>query len=120
MGQTFAAMDLSVLRRDWDLLLLDVAPVRAWERLLFVECGDGWVVEEAWRRALKGFACGLDTSPARVALATELRGVPGKLEFKTWDGARLPCPSQSFHRVDSTFAWGRCGDRPALLADMHR
>src|SRR3989442_10450342 len=31
---------------------------------------------------LKGVACGLDTDPAHIARATELRGVPGKLEFK--------------------------------------
>ncbi len=107
-------------RRDWDLRLLDVARVRAWERLLFVQCGDGWIVEEAWRRLLKGVACGLDTSPAHVARATQLRGVPGKLEFKTWDGARLPCPSQSFHRVLSTFALEGCRDPAGLLREMHR
>src|SRR2546430_8303774 len=52
--------------RDWDTHLLDVARIRAWERLLFVERGDGWIAEEAWRRALKGSACGLDTSPSQV------------------------------------------------------
>jgi len=65
------------------LLLLDLAPIRAWERLLFVQCGDGWIAEEAWRRVLKGFACGLDTTPGHVARASELRGVPDKLEFRT-------------------------------------
>ena len=50
---------------------------------MFVQCGDGWIAEEAWRRVLKGFACGLDTSPRQVARASELRGVPGKLENKT-------------------------------------
>jgi len=107
-------------RRHWDLRLLDVSRIRAWERLLFVQCGDGWIVEEAWRRLLKGVACGLDTDPAHVARATELRGVPGKLEFKTWDGVRLPCPSQSFHRVLSTFALEGCGDPAGLLREMHR
>ena len=107
-------------RRDWDLRLLDAARIRASERLLFVQCGDGWIVEEAWRRLLKGVACGLDTDPAQVARATELRGVPGKLEFKTWDGARLPCSSQSFNRVLSIFTLEECGDPAGLLREMHR
>jgi len=108
------------LRRDWELLLLDLASIRAWERFLFVQCGDGWIVEEAWRRVLKGFACGLDTSAGHVARGSELRGVPGKLEFKTWDGTRLPCASQSFHRVFSTYALEQCAAPAALLREMGR
>ena len=108
------------LRRDWDLLLLDVAQVRAWERLLFVACGDAWIVEEAWRRALKGYACGVDISPQRVARATALRGVPGKLEVKSWDGTHLPCQDRSFDRVISTFALRDCAEPATLLNEMHR
>lgn len=108
------------LRRDWELLLLDLAHLRAWERLLFVQCGDGWMVEEAWRRVLKGFACGLDTSPANVARASELRGVPGKLEFKSWDGTCLPCASQSFDQVFSIFALERCAAPAVLLRELQR
>jgi ubiquinone/menaquinone biosynthesis C-methylase UbiE len=108
------------LRREWELLLLDVARVRAWERLLFVACGDGWIAEEASRRALRGFACGVDRAPQQVARATELRGVTGRLEFKTWEGARLPCLAQSFHRVFSTFALAQCADPALLLREMQR
>jgi ubiquinone/menaquinone biosynthesis C-methylase UbiE len=107
-------------RRDWELLLLDLARLRAWERLLFVQCGDGWIVEEAWRRVLKGFASGLDTSPGHIARAVELRGVPGKLEFRTWDGTRLPFPSQSFDRVFSIFALERGAAPAALLRELGR
>ena len=103
------------LRRDWELLLLDVARVRAWERLLFVACGDGWIAEEASRRVLRGFACGLDRAPQQIARATELRGVAGKLEFKTWDGTHLPCIYRSIHLVFSTFALARCPDPATLL-----
>src|SRR5256885_3887969 len=92
------------LQRGLDLLVLDAMRIQAWERLLFLQCGAGWIVEEAWRRALRVYACGLDTSPALVARATELRGVPGKLEFRTWDGQRLPCPDGSFRSLVSTFA----------------
>jgi len=119
--QSFAGIDTDAgLRRDLDLLVLDVATLQAWERLLFVGCGDGWIAEEAWRRVLRGYACGLDRSPALVARATELRAVPGRLEFATWDGSRLPCADSSFHRVFSTFALGPSTDLASVLAEMYR
>jgi len=108
------------LQRGLDLLVLDVMRIRAWERLLFLECGEGWIVEEAWRRALRVYACGFDTSPALVARANELRGVPGKLEFTTWDGQRLPCPDRSFHRLVSTFTLERSADVGGVLTEMRR
>src|ERR1051325_2443407 len=77
-------------RRAQDLFVLDRVKIQAWDRILFVQCGDGWIVEEAWRRAMRAYVCGLDTSDADIALATQLREVPGKVEFKTWDGQRLP------------------------------
>ena len=108
------------LWREWELLLLDVARVQAWERLLFLECGDGWIAEEAHRRALKGYACGLDTTVELVSLATELRGVPGMLEFAAWDGNRLPCPDQSFDRVMSSFALQPRPEPLPLLTEIQR
>src|SRR5437588_13099284 len=86
-------------RRALDLLVLDRVSIRAWERILFVQCGDGWIVEEAWRRAGRAYVCGLDTSDADVALATQLREVPGKVEFKMWDGQCLPVADRAFDRV---------------------
>jgi len=44
----------------------------------FVECGDGWLVEEAWRRLGKGSVWGLSTSRQLVELAVRLRAVPGR------------------------------------------
>jgi len=115
-----SAAERERLQRSRSLLLLDQARIQAWQRLLFVECGDGWIVEEAWRRARRGYACGVDRSAALVARATALRGVPGALEFKTWDGSRLPCPSGFFQGVMSTLALDRCADPAALLEEMHR
>src|SRR5256886_10932267 len=86
-------------RRASDLLVLDRVRIRAWDRILFVQCGDGWIVEEAWRRAGRAYVCGLDTSDADVALATQLREVPGKVEFKMWDGQCLPVADRAFDRV---------------------
>jgi ubiquinone/menaquinone biosynthesis C-methylase UbiE len=107
-------------RRDWDRMLLDASQIRAWDRMLFVQCGDGWIAEEAWRRMLRGFAYGVDTSPDHVHQATLLRGVPGRVEFGDWDGARLPCASQSFHRVYATFALERCPDPVLLVSELRR
>jgi len=86
-------------RRALDLFVLDRVKIQAWDRTLFLQCGDGWIVEEAWRRAVRAYVCGLDTSDADVALATQLREVPGKVEFKTWDGRCLPVPDRAFDRV---------------------
>jgi len=107
-------------RHELDLLVLDATKILAWERLLFVGCGDGWIAEEAWRRALRAYALGLDTSPELVAQAGELRGVPGNLEFRPWDGRLLPCADASFHRVITTFALRQAEDPVAALGKMHR
>ncbi len=118
--RTDAAPDHESLQRCCSIALLDRVRIEAWQRLLFLECGDGWIVEEAWRRARRGYACGVDMSAALVARATELRGVPGTLEFKTWDGSRLPCPSGFFQSVMSTLTLDRCADPAEVLGEMHR
>lgn len=118
MSQPLAAVDAQ-LGRALDLAVLDAVRILAWERLLFVGCGDGWIVEEAWRRALRAYALGLDTSPELVARATEMRGVPGNLEFKLWDGRLVPCADASFHRVIATLALPAEDPEP-VLRDMHR
>lgn len=119
MSQPLAVVDAEP-RRDLDLLVLDAVRIQAWERLLFVGCGDGWIAEEAWRRALRGYVQGLDTSAGLIARATALRGVPGKLEFLPWDGQRLPCADGSFHRVIAKFALLPSGNLAAMVGEMHR
>ncbi len=94
--------------------------MQAWDRMLFVECGDGWIAEEAWRRAVRAYVCGLDLSVAQIALAKRLREVPGKLEFQTWDRHRLPTPEGAFDRVVATFVPLGVVDPAALLHDMRR
>jgi ubiquinone/menaquinone biosynthesis C-methylase UbiE len=94
--------------------------MRASQRLLVVQCGDGWAAEEAWRRVTRSYVRGLDTSPTLIGLATGLRGVPGKVEFDTWDGRRLPLSDGSFDRVVSRFAIAQCPEPVLLLREMHR
>jgi SAM-dependent methyltransferase len=106
--------------REHELRLLNAVHIHAFERLLFVGCGDGWLAEEAWRRGLRAYVCGLEASPALVAHATELRGLPGKLEFKIWDERRLPLPSGSFDRVFGICTLQRAPDAAAVLDEMRR
>jgi len=116
---TGATLDIGV-RRALDLLVLDHIKVQAWDRVLFVQCGDGWIVEEAWRRAVRAYVCGLDTSAADVELAKQLREVPGKLEFQRWDGQDLPVPDRDFDRVVATFAPGLGQDPTVLCRELRR
>src|SRR5438477_13050407 len=97
-------------RRPLELFVLDHVKIRAWDRILFVECGDGWIVEEAWRRAGRAYVCGLDRSDAHVELAKRLREIPGKVEFSLWDGQRLPVPDLGFNRVVATLDSMRAHD----------
>src|SRR5216117_1852543 len=91
-----------LLEVHWaELSLLEALRLWGWERLLLIECGDGWLAEEAWRRIGKGSVCGVDRSPQLIAHAAQMRGVPGKLEFKTWDGRSLPYPDACFDSIVS-------------------
>ena len=116
----WAEMPGQASQRELDLLVLEQVPMRALERVLFIQCGDGWAAEEAWRRASRSYVCGVDTSPTLVGLATGLRGVPGKVQFDAWDGRRLPMPDGSFDRVISRFALEHGSEPLALLREMHR
>lgn len=107
-------------RHAVDLLVLDQVRTKGWERLLFVECGDGWLAEEAWRRMGKGWVCGLSTSEQLVDRAARLRGVPGRVEFKTWGGDRFPLPDRSFDRVILCVPWSAFLDPRAVLREVAR
>jgi len=107
-------------RRALEVLVLDRVTIQAFDRVLFIQCGDGWIVEEAWRRALKTYVCGLDMSVTHVELARQWREVPGKLEFKTWDGLCLPVPDRGFDRVVATFTLVQVQDPASLLRDVRR
>jgi ubiquinone/menaquinone biosynthesis C-methylase UbiE len=107
-------------QRFLDLRVLDHVRIKAWDRLLFVECGDGWLVEEAWRRLGKGCVCGLSRSEQLVDLAVRLRGVPGRVEFKRWDGERFPFTNRSFDHAISCVPCSRYREPGAVLREMAR
>lgn len=107
-------------RRDLDACILDQVQLRAFDRSLCLECGDGWVVEEAWRRTRRGYACGVDRSETLIARANASRAVPGGIEFKAWDGRQLPYPEGSFHVVLALSAPASHPELVNLLAEMQR
>src|SRR5207247_1687781 len=48
------------------------------------------------------------------------RGVPGKLEFKTWEGRCLPVPDGGFDHVVATFPLAQVQDPAALFREVRR
>jgi ubiquinone/menaquinone biosynthesis C-methylase UbiE len=102
--------------RSFDTLVLDHVLRWGWEEMLFLECGDGWAAEEAWRRRLtRGRVVGLDMSPDAIECARRLRGVTGRVEFATWDGRQLFQHDGEFDQVIARFALQRSPE-PAAVA----
>ncbi|MGH7734096.1 MAG: class I SAM-dependent methyltransferase, partial [Gemmatimonadales bacterium] len=103
-----------------ELHLLDQVRFGGCDRILFVECGDGWGAEEAWRRAQKAYVFGVDRSRDAVACAERLRRIPGRLEFSLWDGRHLPCADQTFDKVIAAGVLGRARNPAAVLMELRR
>lgn len=103
-----------------ELLVLGQASLHAWDRLLWLSCGDGWGPEEAWRRMRKGYVCGMERSPEQVSRAHQLRGIPDNLEFRSWDGQTLASDERSFNHVISCAAVGASPRPQELLHEINR
>lgn len=103
-----------------ETLVLAYTSLRAWDRVLWLSCGAGWGPEEAWRRMRKGYVCGLERSPEQVSQAEQLRGVPGTLEFASWDGCAIPRTPRSFNRVISCAALSDSPRPDGLLREINR
>ena len=94
-----------------DVFVLDQVQSWGWDDILFVECGDGWAAEEAWRRRrTRGHVVGLDMSPGAIKRARRLRGVVGQVEFATWDGRQLGHADTTFDQIVSSFAFRHSPD----------
>jgi len=80
--------------------LLDIA---ADARVLDVGCGSGAVTREIARRlGRQGFAVGVDTSPALLAIGRALareQGLGERIEFQQGSALQLPFPDLSFDAV---------------------
>jgi SAM-dependent methyltransferase len=104
-----------------DVLVLDQMQSWGWDDILFVECGDGWAAEEAWRRRrTRGHVVALDRSPGAIERASRLRGVVGRVEFATWDGRQLCQENEAFDQLISSFAFQRSPNPEALACEMLR
>jgi ubiquinone/menaquinone biosynthesis C-methylase UbiE len=104
-----------------DVLVLDQLQSWGWEDILFVECGDGWAAEEAWRRRrTRGHVVALDRSLPAIERASRLRGVVGRVEFATWDGRQLCQENEAFDQLISSFAFQRSPNPQALASEMLR
>jgi SAM-dependent methyltransferase len=103
-----------------ELRVLAQASLRAWDRVLWLSCGNGWGPEEAWRRMRKGYVCGLDRSPEEVSQASQLRAVPHTLEFRCWDGCAVPWLARSFDHVISCAAIIASPQPEGLLQEISR
>jgi ubiquinone/menaquinone biosynthesis C-methylase UbiE len=107
--------------RALDIHVLDQVQHWGWDEMLFVECGDGWVAEEAWRRRrTRGHVVAVDMSCGAIERARELRGVAGQVEFGTWNGYRLYQDDGKFDQIISRFALQRSSDPAALAREMLR
>ena len=80
-------------RRGWDLLVLEHMKFQAWDRILFVECGDGWIAEECWRRAVRAYVRGLDTSARHVEAPASSARCPGSSSSTRGTDAACPFPT---------------------------
>lgn len=123
MGLSPLASELCDRRRGdhaRELLVLAHTSLRAWDRVLWLGCGAGWGAEEAWRRLRKGYVWGLERSPEQVNQAQQLRGVPGTLEFASWDGCAIPGVPRSFNRVISCAAVSASPRPDKLLREINR
>jgi ubiquinone/menaquinone biosynthesis C-methylase UbiE len=112
--------DAGVARR-LGVVVLDQMQSWGWDDILFVECGDGWAAEEAWRRRrTRGHVVALDRSPGAIERARRLRGVPGRVEFATWDGRLLGQADDLFDQIIANFALQHSPDPAALAREMLR
>src|SRR5437588_786389 len=84
-----------------------------------MQCGDGWIVEEAWRRAQRAYVCGLDTSPAQVERARRLRGPRvDRSEDRIDKGRQHGALSEHQQRSDDEH-YRDDRQQPPLLPDPH-
>lgn len=111
---------LSRFLRQMHKTLLDEVPLRAWSKVLVVDCRDGWGAEEAWRRLGRGYVCGVDPSSEMTAMAQRLRAVEGQLEFKVWGGGELPFTDAHFDLALWAYGLHRRPDPVGALTEIRR
>ena len=107
-------------QRVHEQALLERAALRAWDRVLVLASGDGWLAEEAWRRLQRGYVCGLEGSRGLAANAATTRGIVGQLEYLAWDCASIPFENGFFDRILGNSVIERCPAPGELMCEMRR
>jgi arsenite methyltransferase len=107
-----------VFQREEVLQALQLA---AGESVLDIGVGPGLLACDMARTVgTIGRVCGIDASPAMVAMSSKRCGDQPWAEFRTADATQLPYPDDSFDAAVSTQVYEYVTDIPAALAELYR
>jgi arsenite methyltransferase len=101
--------------------VLENLHLAAGEQVLDIGSGPGLLAREmALAVGPTGRVCGIDASPAMVAMAAKRCAGQAWAEFRTADAAELPFPDDCFDAAVSTQVYEYLPDVPATLRELHR
>ncbi len=101
--------------------VLDALQLAPGEQVLDIGCGPGLLAHDiAIAVGRNGRVCGIDASPAMVAMSAKRCAEQPWAEFRTADAAQLPYPDRSFDAAVSTQVYEYLTDIPAALAELYR
>jgi len=107
-----------VAQRRQVIQALDLA---AGEHVLDIGSGPGLLAHDmATAVGQNGRVCGIDVSPAMVAMAAKRCTQQSWAVFRAADAAQLPYPDDSFDAAVSTQVYEYLSDIPAALRELHR
>jgi SAM-dependent methyltransferase len=117
-ASAYEELHVPALFEQWALRVVDVAQVRAGDRVLDVACGTGVLAREAVSRAgSQGFVAGVDPSPGMLVVAERLES---SVRWQEGVAESLPYDEDSFDAVVSQFGLMFFTDRSAALREMKR
>ena len=101
--------------------VLGVLALTAGEHVLDIGSGPGLLAHDmAIAVGREGRVCGIDVSPAMVAMAGKRCADQPWAEFRAADATQLPYTDDSFDAAVSTQVYEYVPDIPAALAELHR
>ena len=101
--------------------VLQALVLTAGEQVLDIGSGPGLLAYEmAGAVGEHGRVCGVDTSPAMVAMAEKRCAAQPWTEFRTAQATQLPCSDNSFDAAVSTQVYEYVRNVPAALVELHR